>query len=377
MTQQLSISRVSNSRNTALPMIFTLAIGAAGCGALLALFSPAFPVVSKSLAIIALMSTVIFDRYRKYGFVDPVGTFALAFLMYHGLFLFSVGLQGSVALDAIYPLTFSLQTFSDAANLSLAAAIGIVVAAFVGSRASARTFGSEIKIDVSDTPVIAGVVCLMIGSAFTYLDFQQRGGFAAVLGMGRENRYQSAGFEGFSWPFGAFIAAGLAWLAVAQATKRTPFRVTAIRIAFVVFGLLFLVLGDRRPLVQAIISALAASAAFTPELARLTKRKVAFALVAYSLIAFYATFRGEIPKLIAGAITSGSVMTTIQGSDVLDSMKPEKTDAAGPYLSVLESQSRLRCNLPTLSTQVFTMLQLKKLVGASVLSRRHSRISAP
>jgi len=134
----------------------------------------------------------------------------------------------------------------------------------------------------------------------------------------------------------------LAWLAVAQGTKRTRFRVVIFRLAFLIFGLLFVVLGDRRPVVQLIISALAASAALSPELARVTKRKAILVLLVYSVMAFYATFRGEVPKLIAGTATASDVMTKIHDSEALDSMKPEKTDAAGPYLSVLDAVTSVR-----------------------------------
>lgn len=313
-------------------------MGVAGFSVMLTLFFESAVVISKSIVIIVLMLSVMYRRYGKYGFVDPLGTLALAFMMYHGLFLLSVGLQGTSALQTTYPIIFSPQVFSDAANLSLAAAIGIFLAAFIGSRPAVRRSNSaRSPLDTSPAPLIAGCICLLIGGIFTYLDFKQRGGFGAVLVMGRENRYLSADFEGFSWPFGAFIAAGLAWLAVAQATWRTRTRVAIFRITFLFFGLLFLVLGDRRPVVQATISALAASAAFAPEVARVTKRKLVFALLAYSLMSFYATFRGQIPSLVTGAITTNDVMTSIHDSELFVSMKPEKTDAAGPYFSIIDS----------------------------------------
>ena len=100
-----------------------------------------------------------------------------------------------------------------------------------------------------------GIVCYFAGLILYYMQFQQFGGYLASLAMQRGDRFELAGdANALSYPYMAFVVPGLACMCYGSQTCGKRFRTATFYILSSVWCLLVLLQGDRRLVLQAILT---------------------------------------------------------------------------------------------------------------------------
>jgi len=180
-----------------------------------------------------------------------------------------------------------------------------------------------------------------IGVAFYFLQYLQLGGYRAALAMNRVERFQRM-TEIFSLPSANFVLVGLAMMAASLPggvglRKITTFLLTGLW-CFIVMAQ-----GDRRLVLQAVFVVVSAAMFTSLSSARLKLKHLFIAIVAYAAFSIAGELRLLIPYIAGGkALYSADLnIPHHRISDVgdmdffLDGIKPEYSELAGPYLSVL------------------------------------------
>jgi len=155
--------------------------------------------------------------------------------------------------------------------------------------------------------------------------------------------------EIFSLPSGNFVLIGLAMMTVSNQARGGLKRAT-ILLMTAFWCVIVMAQGERRMVLQAVFAVVSAAMFASPNSARLKLKHVLIAIVAYAAFSIVGELRLLIPYLAGGkalySADSNIPHHRLSDSDDmdfwLDSIKPEHTELAGPYLSVLYNAERVR-----------------------------------
>jgi hypothetical protein len=286
---------------------------------------------------------VAYAAAMERGIMDPTALFPAFFGMYNGILLIRF-LSDEVRSHLIYPVTFGPEVFFRAGVLSALGAIFIAITWVVWKTPAHKTFAWR---DLSGWFTV-GTMFYAMGVAQYFLQYSQIGGYWAALAMNRVERYERM-TETFSLPYTAFVLVGLAMMAASGRGRGLQRTATLLMTAF--WCVIVMAQGDRRLVLQAV---LAIACATTFVVTRPTKIKVTHLLLvilAYAALSIAGQLRLLIPSLATGralySVVSDSLpqhrVSDLSDREVLlDSIKPEYTEFAGPYLSVLYNAEHVR-----------------------------------
>jgi len=278
---------------------------------------------------------------RENGIMDPTALFPVFFALYNGVLLIRF-LSDDVRSHLIYPVTFGPEVFFRAGVLSALSAIFLAISWAVWKRPSQKRVVP---------PAVAGwftvgTMLSAIGIALYFVQYLQIGGYWGALAMNRAERYNRMA-ETFSLPSTNLLLVGLAMMAASS--KGGLRRVTT----FLVTGLWCVIVmaqGERRMVLQALFAVFSALMFTSLSSTRLKLKHLLIAIVAYAGFSIAGELRLLIPYLAGGkALYSADLnLRHHRASDLgdmdlfLDTIKPEYSELAGPYLSVLYNTERVR-----------------------------------
>jgi hypothetical protein len=302
------------------------------------------PQLTLAIAAIPLLLPFMtaYAAARENGIMDPTTLFPAFFGLYNGVLLIRF-LSDEARSHLSYPVTFGPEVFFRAGVLSTLSAIFIAITWAVWKRPVQKRV---VPLDVAGWFTV-GTMLYAIGVAFYFLQYLQLGGYGAALAMNRVERYQRM-TETFSFPSTNFVMVGLAMM-TASSYGRGLRRITT----FVLMGLWCVIVmgqGERRMVLQAVFAVISAAMFTSLSSTRLKLKHLLIAIVAYAGFSIAGEFRLLIPYIAGGkALYSADLnvphhrVSDLSDMDFfLDSMKPEYTELAGPYLSVLYNSERVK-----------------------------------
>lgn len=271
---------------------------------------------------------------RENGIMDPTTLFPAFFGLYNGVLLIRF-LSDEARSHLSYPVTFGPEVFFRAGVLSALSAIFIAITWALWKRpVQKRVFPPDVA-----GWFTVGIMLYAIGLAFYFLGYLQIGGYRAALAMNRVERFQRM-TEIFSLPATNFVLVGLAMMAASSLGGAGLRRIAT----FLLTGLWCVIVmaqGDRRLVLQAVFVVVSAVMFTSLSSARLKLKHLLIAIVAYAGFSIAGELRLLIPYIASGKALYSADLHMHRISDVgdmdffLDSIKPESTELAGPYLSVL------------------------------------------
>jgi hypothetical protein len=186
-----------------------------------------------------------------------------------------------------------------------------------------------------------GFAFYALGVAFYFLQYREVGGYWTALAMDRVERFQRMA-EAFSFPSSTVVLIGLAMMTVSKQARGGLKRAT-ILLMTAFWCVIVMAQGDRRMVLQAVLTVFCAAMFVSARSANLKVRHVLLAIGTYAVFSIAGELRLMIPFLAAGKplYLADSTIPHHRLSDfddidfLLDSIKPEHTELAGPYLSVL------------------------------------------
>lgn len=298
---------------------------------------------SVSLAILTILTSgfIAVWRIKKYGF-DPLGLFAAAFLLYDGLLLLRLSLVSNSSV-LLYPTSFGDETYAAAGGLCVLAAIAILftMLAWEGVVRDRRQTDFRMPKERSARAWFwVGFVCYLAGLILYYMQFQQFGGYLASLAMQRGDRFELAGdANALSYPYMAFVVPGLACMCYGSQNNGKRFRAASFYILSSVWCLLVLLQGDRRLVLQAILTIVGVLAVIKPETLRLKARTLIVMAAAYCLFIVFGYARNYISSIATGETSTSQALSDVNDQMSSDWLTPEHSEFAGPYLSLLMAVS--------------------------------------
>ena len=304
--------------------------------------SPDNSAITLAVATILLSGFTAIWRFRRHG-LDPLGLFSFAFCVYDGVLLFRLAtISDSSAL--VYPTTFNNQTYSAAGAMCTIAAATILVSAFVCESIVKRHDPSSHSVVASSASSFGwfwtGLVVYAVGLVLYFLQFQQLGGYLASLAMDRGDRFELAGqAELLSYPYLAFVVPGIAALFYGAESGSSSGRRTVCYGLLLLWCVLVLLQGDRRLALQALLTSAAVLSMTRPAALRFKFRTWLLLVAAYIAFSVFGHTRVFITLLASGQSNVSDVATEISDSVSTDSLTPEHSEFAGPYLSLLSAIS--------------------------------------
>jgi hypothetical protein len=300
------------------------------------------PQLTLAIALIPLLLPFMtaYAAARENGIMDPTTLFPAFFGLYNGVLLIRF-LSDEARSHLSYPVTFGPEVFFRAGVLSALSAIFIALTWAVWKRPVQKRV---VPLDVAGWFTI-GTMLYAIGVVFYFLQYLQLGGYEAALAMNRVERYQRM-TETFSFPSTNLVMVGLAMM-TASSYRRGLRRITTL----VLMGLWCVIVmgqGERRMVLQAVFAVMSAAMFTSLSSTRLKPKHLLIAIVAYAGFSIAGELRLLIPyiageKALYSADLNGPHRRVSDLGDLdffLDSMKPEYTELAGPYLSVLYNAER-------------------------------------
>ena len=303
------------------------------------------PQLTLAIAAIPLLLPFMtaYAAARENGIMDPTTLFPAFFGLYNGVLLIRF-LSDEARSHLSYPVTFGPEVFFQAGVLSALSAIFIAITWAVWKRPVQKRV---LPPDVAGWFTV-GTMLYAIGVAFYFLQYLQIGGYWAALAMNRVERFQRM-TEIFSLPSTNFVLVGLAMMAASSLggvglRKITTFLLTGL------WCLIVMAQGDRRLVLQAVFVVVSVAMFTSLSSARLKLKHLLIAIVAYAGFSIAGELRLLIPYIAGGkALYSSDLnvphhrVSDLSDMDFfLDSMKPEYTELAGPYLSVLYNAERVK-----------------------------------
>ena len=303
--------------------------------------SPDNSAISLAIATILVSGFTAMWRFRRHG-LDPLGLFSLAFCLYDGVLLFRLAtVSDSSAL--VYPTTFNHQTYSTAGAMCTVAAVSMLVTAFIYESIIKENKSSRLSVVTSTSSVgwfWSGLVIYLVGLVLYFLQFNQFGGYLASLAMDRGARFELAGqAELLSYPYFAFVVPGIAALCYGAETGNSRGRRTVCYGSIFLWCVLVLLQGDRRLSLQALLTGAAVLSIARPTALRFKLRTWLLIAVAYVVFSLFGATRIFITVVASGQSSLSSVATDITEGISTDSLAPEHSEFAGPYLSLLTAIS--------------------------------------
>lgn len=302
------------------------------------------PKLTLAIAVVPLVLPfmVAYAAAMESGIMDPTALFPAFFGMYNGVLL--IRFLSYDARDHLsYPVTFSPEVFFRAGVFSALGAIFIAITWSVWKPPVHK------KNQVRSLPgwFAVGTLFYAIGVALYFLQYLQLGGYWAALVMDRVARYQRM-TETLSLPYTPFVLVGLAMMAASSRNRGLRRTATLLMMAF--WCVIVMAQGERRMVLQAVF-AVACAMFVAPRSDRMKVKHLLLAIIAYAAFSIAGELRLLIPSLAGGkevySVVSDSLphhrVADFSDTDfLLDSIKPEYTELAGPYLSVLYNAEHVR-----------------------------------
>ena len=140
-----------------------------------------------------------------------------------------------------------------------------------------------------------------------------------------------------SWPYLPFVLVGLAatWYGAEQSPSSVQRWVA--RIALILWCGLVIPQGNRLLVVQAVLAVLAICCLVRGRKVSVGFKFCAVLLLAYCAAAFFGYLRILIPATLSGEMNSADVTYFLQEASPIEQIKPEHSELAGPYLSLLQA----------------------------------------
>jgi hypothetical protein len=280
---------------------------------------------------------------RENGIMDPTTLFPAFFGLYNGVLLIRF-LSDEARSHLSYPVTFGPEVFFRAGVLSALSAIFISITWAVWKRPVQKRVAPP---DVAGWFTV-GTMFYAVGVAFYFLQYLQLGGYWAALAMNRVERFQRMA-ETFSLPSTNFVLVGLAMMAASSLGRIGLGRITT----FLLTGfwcVIVMAQGDRRLVLQAVFVVISVAMFTSFGSTRLKLKHLLIAIVAYAGFSIAGELRLFIPYIAGGKELYSAELNIPHHriSDVgdmdffLDDIKPEYTELAGPYLSVLYNAEHVK-----------------------------------
>jgi oligosaccharide repeat unit polymerase len=303
--------------------------------------------VSLALLTILLSGFIAVWRFRRYG-LDPLGMFSAAFLMYDGVLLLRLSLVSNSSV-LLYPTTFGDDSYAAAGTLCVLATTTVLLTMLVWEGIAGKDSATKFSTP-SEASALSwfwvGVSCYLLGLALYYLQFRQFGGYLASLTMQRGDRFELANDgSSLSYPFMSFVVSGIACMCYGSLTSTNRLRRAAFYGFTAIWCLLVLLQGDRRLVLQAMLAVAGVMAVVRPHVLRLRARTWILIATAYCLFVVFGYARTFIYTIATGTTSASTVVTDVNEQMSSDSLAPENTEFAGPYLSLLVSVSSHSENL--------------------------------
>jgi hypothetical protein len=296
------------------------------------------PAIALAILIIGAPGMIAASRFQRFGLIDGLGLFCLAFLAYNGVILLRLATMPETT-AVPYPWSFTQNDYERAGLLSVIAAISIcvtslLVAAIWKPRGKISRRNDSRPRHIAWLPT--GVLMYAVGLAMYFQQWQQAGGYLAGLKAGRGIRFEVFGSTGLSWPYTAFAIPGLAALWCAAEQQRTAAARWIAWIALITWCALLLPQGDRLYVVEALITTLAVHYTCRRRPLTLTPSLGIALVLLYFLSAMFGQIRGLVAPLAGGEMTWNEAQAVVNSAAKLDWMKLERSELAGPYFSLLQ-----------------------------------------
>jgi len=330
------------------------------------------PKLTLAIAVIPLVLPfmVAYAAAIGSGIMDPTALFPAFFGMYNGVILIRF-LSDDARSHLSYPVTFDPEVFFRAGVLSALGAIFIAITWAVWKPPVHKKF---VVRDVTGWFTV-GTMFYAIGVLLYFLQYLQIGGYWAALAMNRVERFQRM-TETFSLPHTTFVLVGLAMMAASGRNRGLKRTATLLMTAF--WCVIVMGQGDRRMVLQALFAVVCAMFVVARS-ARMKVMHLLLAIVAYAAFSIAGELRLLIPSLAGGravySVVSDSFphhrVSDFSDTDfLLDSIKPEYTELAGPYLSVLYNAEQVRDYIfgSSYAGTIFTFLPRVLYPGTKPLS---------
>jgi hypothetical protein len=264
------------------------------------------------------------------GLLDPAALFAGAFAGYNGIILLRFT-SAEVQDKLVYPVRFVAGDFFSAGLASALAAVAMAVVWLLWkpetrNRASFATAGW----------FSVGVSFYLIGVALFFAEYWEIGGYWASISTDRVERLASLN-EHLSLPYVSFVVVGIVMMTLSGYKTRS--RRAWLFAAAALWCAILLPTGARMLLLQTALSIGCGVTLLANGRAKFRWRYIALAVTAYVVFAIFGQLRVLIPVMASQGISLQRALASTDSDTWLDWTKPENTEFAGPYLSVLVNSS--------------------------------------
>lgn len=295
-----------------------------------------------AIMIFVFSTLIISIRYYYYGFNDPYLVFTLFFFLYNFSFLFEASLKLSKGLlpSETFPVTFSVETYVQAALASFLASVGLFVGAvfvLLFRRKNIETNMDRVFNQHLSNAWIGtiGILFFMFGLMLMFLNYQRIGGFFYALTLSRVERLSLFNELRGNLPYSPFVFAGLALVWFDYAKNRRS-RVVAFGL-LILWILLMIVQGDRRYMTYSLLIAFATFVSVRYPRFKIKPNFIVAMIVLYVTFAIFAQIRGLIQPVISGQMSLEQAALWIEQNASLSWMLPGSNEFAGPYFTLLYS----------------------------------------
>lgn len=268
------------------------------------------------------------------GLLDPSALFVAFFGLYNGLLIVRF-LSPEVRDNLPYPMKFDPEIFFQAGLLSALAAIFIAITWACWKKPPALK--SFTRNDVAGWFSV-GAIFFAIGLAMYLLQYLQMGGYWSSLAMQRGRRFEVM-TQALSLPYLGFVLVGLVMMMISAQGVRKRW------LAIAMTGLWCLILipqGDRRLLLQAILAVSSAAMFIARKSVPVRMKHIVLAVMAYGALAVFGYLREQIPLLLSDSPPQQRIPQSDESNPLWESAKPENSELAGPYFSVLYNAQQVR-----------------------------------
>jgi len=297
------------------------------------------PAIGFAIIIMLGPVAVAAHRFRNQGLLDPLGLYCSAFAAYNGIVLLRLAsMEDPTA--TVYPWTFNQEVYGEAGFLISIAAITIYVTATLARHvvpSPPRISSGKDESAAGWFP--AGITMYCAGIAMYFLQYAQIGGYLAGIKAGRGNRFAEFQTAGLSWPYGAFVFPGLAAIWYASFYSESKAKKIVGWVALLLWCALVIPQGDRFLPVQAVITVTAVWTICRHKRLKVTLKLVTLLAVAYVALAAFGYLRKVIAPYVSGEMTEAETQYVVENESLFDTLKPERSELAGPFLSILEITS--------------------------------------
>lgn len=286
------------------------------------------PKLTPAIVVIALILPLVvtYLAIRERGIMDPTALFPAFFAVYNGILLTRF-LSEEVRDKLVYPVKFDSEIFFRA---GLYCALGAIFIAISWAALKPSPYKNTAAPDTTGWFKV-GTAFYAMGFLMYLVQYIQVGGYWAALAINRTKRFEVM-TEAISLPYFSFVLVGLVMMMASGSRRRQ--RVLTIALT-TVWCLMVVVQGDRRLLLQTVFAVVSAATFLRAKSTRIRMKHVLLVVIAYIALAIAGQLREKIPALVSGSSSSQKELIPGKSDSLLDSAKPENSELAGPFLSVL------------------------------------------